>query len=181
MSKTCIRSIEDCVSFLVGKTAQQITRRSREALAAFGITPVQYALLNVLWERDGQSLAEIGARLVLDSATMTGVADRLEVAGLVVRGPASNGDRRVICLLLTPAARALAGPAQDVMERVNHEVAAELGADAGGFWEALRQLGSVEAPPHSCAPLPPGKTKPSGKSTARTEAVAPRRGARPRA
>lgn len=175
MSRSCLRSIEDCVSFLVGKTAQQITRRSRDALAAFGITPVQYAVLNVLWERDGQSLAEIGARLVLDSATMTGVADRLEAAGLVARGAAPNGDRRVSCLLLTQSARTLAGPAQEVMERVNNEVAAELGKGAGNFWEALRQVGSVEAPADSCAPGLAGKAKAPARSNVRSEGAASRR------
>lgn len=178
MGDGCVRSIEDCVSFLVGKAAQQITRRCRDALTQFGITPVQYAVLNVLWEKDGQSLAEIGARLVLDSATMTGVADRLEASGLVARGPAANGDRRVSCLLLTPAARALAAPAQEVMERVNHEVAAELRTGAGAFWEALRQLGNVEAPPHSCAPPPPPKAKAtaSAKNAAGTRRIARARG-----
>lgn len=138
--------IEDCVSFLIGKTAQQVTRRSRDALAEHGITPVQYAVLNVLWEKDGQSLAEIGARLVLDSATMTGVADRLEAAGLVARGPAANGDRRVSCLLLTESGRALAAPAQAAMERVNLEVVGELAELAPDFWRALRQIGRVEPP-----------------------------------
>jgi DNA-binding MarR family transcriptional regulator len=143
--------IEDCIRFLVGKAAQQITRRCRDALADLSITPVQYAVLNVLWERDGQSLAELGARLLLDSATMTGVADRLEAAGLVSRGPAVNGDRRVSRLLLTEAGHALAGPAQAILERVNGEVAAELGAGAGDLWRALRLVGRVDA-----SPAPPG-------------------------
>jgi len=180
MGDDCVRSIEDCVSFLVGKAAQQITRRCRDALIPFGITPVQYAVLNVLWEKDGQSLAEIGARLVLDSATMTGVADRLEASGLVARGPAPNGDRRVSCLLLTAAARTLAGPAQDALERVNGEVVAELGADAGRFWQALREIGKVDAPAGSRAPAPPAKPK-SPPAAARTRpAPVPRRGARGR-
>lgn len=178
MSKGCVRSIEDCVSFLVGKAAQQITRRCRDALAEFGITPVQYAVLNVLWEEDGQSLAEIGARLVLDSATMTGVADRLEASGLVARGPAANGDRRVSCLLLTAAARILAGPAQEALERVNGEVVAELGKDAGSFWQALREIGKVDAPAGSCAPVPPAKRK-SAAVQPRPK-TAPRRRARGR-
>lgn len=145
LKKTRLRPIEECASFLIGKAAQQITRRCRDALAEFGITPVQYAVLNVLWERDGQGLAEIGARLVLDSATMTGVADRLEVAGLVTRGPAPNGDRRVSCLFLGEPAQVLAGPAQAALERVNREVAAELGPAAAGFWHSLRIVGNVAA------------------------------------
>ena len=135
--------IEDCVSFLTGKAAQQITRRSREALAELGITPVQYAVLNLLWERDGQSLAEIGTRLVLDSATMTGVADRLESGGLASRTLDPLGDRRVTCLQLTQDGKQVAVPAQVAMERVNLQVAADLGDKAADFWNALRQVGNV--------------------------------------
>ncbi len=180
MSKSCVRSIEDCVSFLVGKAAQQITRRCRDALAEFGITPVQYAVLNVLWEEDGQSLAEIGARLVLDSATMTGVADRLEASGLVARGPARNGDRRVSCLLLTDAARTLAGPAQAALERVNGDVVAELGAGAGGFWQSLREIGNVEAPADSCAPPAAARRKTVAAAARPRSAAAPKRATRGR-
>lgn len=147
MGKTYTPRIEDCVSFLIGKAAQQITRRCRDALAELGVTPVQYAVLAVLWNKDEQSLAEIGARLVLDSATMTGVADRLEIAGLVSREPASNGDRRVVSLALTDAARELRVPAQTIMERVNHEVVGELDKRALHFWNALRRIGNVAPPP----------------------------------
>lgn len=157
MPKQRLRPIEDCASFLIGKAAQQITRRCRDALAAFGITPVQYAVLNVLWERDGQSLAEIGARLVLDSATMTGVADRLEVAGLVTRGPAPSGDRRVSCLYLGEPAHVLAAPAQAALERVNREVAAELGPAATAFWQSLRVVGNVA--PATPAPAAPARRR----------------------
>ena len=77
--------IDDCISFLSGKAAQAVARVTRERLAPHGVTPVQYAVLQVLWERDGQSGAAIGSRLVLDSATVTGVLDRLEKQGLIVR------------------------------------------------------------------------------------------------
>jgi hypothetical protein len=53
--------------------SQGVTKASREALAPYGITPVQFAILKVLWERDGLNDAELCGRLVLDSATATGV------------------------------------------------------------------------------------------------------------
>ena len=86
--------IEGCISFLSGKAAQTAARLARDRLTPHGVTPVQYAVLQVLWERDGQSGAEIGNRLVLDSATITGVLDRLEKLGLVARN-ADAGDRRL--------------------------------------------------------------------------------------
>ncbi len=132
--------IEDCVSFLVGKAAQQVTRRTREALAPHGVTPVQYAVLSLLDERDGQSAAALGARLVLDSATMTGVVDRLAEAGLVRRSPAADGDRRVVLLFMTEKAKALAAPLDLAMRRLNQAVAEELGPEREVVWAALRRL-----------------------------------------
>src|ERR1041384_6232386 len=96
--------IEDCISFLLGKAAQEVSRRAREALAPCEVTPVQYAVLRALWEEDGRSGAELGARLVIDSATITGILDRLEAAGLV-RRRADPADRRINRAFLTPAGR----------------------------------------------------------------------------
>ena len=77
--------IEDCISFIVGKAAQQVARRARDRLEPHGVTPTQYAVLKVLSDADGQTGAELGARLGIDSATTTGVADRLAASGLLER------------------------------------------------------------------------------------------------
>ena len=135
--------VEDCISFVIGKASQQVIRRAREALAVYGVTPTQYAVLKVLLERDGQSGAELGGRLVLDSATVTGVADRLEAAGLLERRPHGD-DRRVHSLFLTDQGKALQAPLDAVMDRLNAEVARDMRdmSDQGqALWAALRQLG----------------------------------------
>ncbi|MFE1603283.1 MarR family winged helix-turn-helix transcriptional regulator [Methylobacterium sp. ID0610] len=134
--------VEDCISFLVGKAAQQISRRARDALAGHGVTPPQYAVLKVLWERDGQSGAELGARLLIDSATITGLADRLQTAGLLERRPHGE-DRRVNSLFLTPRGRDLQAPLDAAMDRLNDEVAREMGTQAEALRAALRRLGEA--------------------------------------
>ncbi len=137
--------VEDCISFLIGKASQQIARRAREKLGAYGVTPTQYAILKVLWERDGQSGAELGARLLIDSATVTGVADRLQAAGLLERR--SHGDdRRVHSLFLTGQGRALKAPLDAAMDRLNDELAHELGDHAQALWAALRRLAELARP-----------------------------------
>jgi DNA-binding MarR family transcriptional regulator len=138
-----MRRIEDCISFLLGKAAQQVSRRARAALAGCDVTPVQYAVLAVLWEQDGQTGAEIGARLVIDSATITGIIDRLEAAGWIERRSDPAGDRRLNRLCLTPAGRALQGPLDAAMDRLNAEVRAELGRAAPALLGGLKQLGNV--------------------------------------
>lgn len=135
--------VEDCISFLVNKAAQQVTRRARDKLAAYGVTPVQYAVLKVLWEQDGRSAAELGARLVIDSATITGVVDRLEAAGLLRRRPDPE-DRRVHRLFLTTQGRNLRAPLDEAMDQLNAEVRESLGGEAASLWSALRRLGEAK-------------------------------------
>lgn len=135
--------LEDCLSFLIGKAAQQVTRRAREALAEYGVTPVQYALLKLLWERSDQTGAELGARLVLDSATVTGILDRLEAGGFIARKPDLGGDRRVNRIALTAKGRALQEPLDEAMDRVNAAFIRMLGEDrARDLWRALAQIGA---------------------------------------
>ena len=74
--------IEDCLSFYLGKAYQRVTQSAKQRLAPYGVTPVQYALLKVLWEHDHQSGAQLGERLQLDSATMTGLLDRALARGV---------------------------------------------------------------------------------------------------
>src|SRR5687767_7221490 len=100
-----MKHIEACVVFLLGKAYQHITAATKQRLAPYGITPVQFALLHVLWDQDGQSGAAVGERLQLDSATITGVIDRLVHAGLVERRPDPT-DRRVNRIFLTGEAQA---------------------------------------------------------------------------
>jgi DNA-binding MarR family transcriptional regulator len=103
---------------------------------------VQYAILKALWERDGQNGAELGARLVIDSATTTGIADRLEASGFVERR-ADGQDRRVQRLFLTKRGRLLQAPLDTAMDELNEEIRRELGSQAKGLWSALRQLGET--------------------------------------
>jgi DNA-binding MarR family transcriptional regulator len=134
--------IEDCISFLVGKAAQATTRRARELLAPHGVTPPQYAVLSVLWEEDGRTLTELAGRLVLDSATTTGLADRLEAAALVERR-ADAEDRRVSRLVLTRQGRGLRRSLDAAMDRLNAEAAELLGSDAARLRALLRRLATI--------------------------------------
>ena len=133
--------IEDCISFLLGKAYQRVHQAAKRRLAPHGVTPVQYALLRVLWEREGQSGAELGERLQLDSATITGILDRLERAALVERR-ADPTDRRAQRIFVTARGRALQGPLDREMDDLNVEFLAALApADAARLRAQLALLG----------------------------------------
>lgn len=137
--------IEECVSFLLGKAYQQVNAAAKRRLQPHGVTPVQYAVLNVLWEQDAQSGAALGERLQLDSATMTGVLDRLVSAGLVERR-ADPLDRRVNRVVLTDHGRSLQQPLDREMDALNAEIFGRLGdEDAERLRALLRQLGKLSA------------------------------------
>jgi DNA-binding MarR family transcriptional regulator len=131
--------IADCISFLTSAAAKAMNRLARDALAPHGITPSQYAVMRALYERSGQTGAEISATLFIDSATLTGILDRLERAGLIARH--SDGeDRRVNRLELTEQGGALMPTLDAAIDGVNDEADRRMGAEAGQLRAALKIL-----------------------------------------
>lgn len=138
--------IEDCLVFLLGKAYQHANQETKQRFAPHGVTPAQYGLLEVLWERDDQSGAELGARLQLDSATITGLVDRLERATLVARRPDPH-DRRVNRIMLTDQGRALRAPLSRAMDEVEAAVLERFGdEDRTRLRAMLSELGRVAVP-----------------------------------
>jgi MarR family transcriptional regulator, organic hydroperoxide resistance regulator len=132
--------IDRCVIFLLGKAFQRVSQGARERLAPHGVSPMQYVVLSVLWERDGQSGAELTARLRIDSATITGIIDRLVAAGWVMRTRDAL-DRRVQRVQLTEAGQSLRDELEREMIELNREIAAQLGDRAESFWTMLAEIG----------------------------------------
>jgi len=89
----------------------------RKLLSRLELTYPQYLVMLVLWEGDEIRGTDIGERLFLDSATLTPLLKRLEIAGLLVRYRATTDERQVI-IALTDAGRALREKAQSVPEAV---------------------------------------------------------------
>ena len=70
---------------------------------AFGVTPVHFAALQTVASQPGIDQRPLARTVGLDTSTITGVIDRLESRGLLVRS-ASPEDRRVLQLTPTDAA-----------------------------------------------------------------------------
>jgi DNA-binding MarR family transcriptional regulator len=136
---------EDCISFLLGKAYQHVNQAAKQRLAPYGVTPVQFALLNILWTEDGLSGADLSVRLQLDSATITGVIDRLTHLGLVERRP-DPYDRRVNRVHLTVQGSTLQAPLSRAIEQLNAEFFGKFSpVDARQLQAMLTHLGQVEA------------------------------------
>ncbi|MCS4490398.1 MarR family transcriptional regulator [Corynebacterium sp. ES2794-CONJ1] len=104
-----------CFQFYTG--ARLLQRSYRPYLETWGITYVQYLVLQCLWEKDGQTIAAIGALVDLDSGTLSPLLKRLEKAGWVQRAVDETDYRRVI-FSLTPKAQKLEGEAEDMRSQV---------------------------------------------------------------
>src|SRR6478752_176134 len=91
--------VDDQLCFAIYSTSLAMNKLYRKALAKLEITYPQYLVLMVLWEKDEQSVSDIGERLFLDSATLTPLLKRMETAGILTRSRLPSDERVVIVSL----------------------------------------------------------------------------------
>ncbi|WHZ10272.1 MAG: Organic hydroperoxide resistance transcriptional regulator [Burkholderiaceae bacterium] len=87
--------LDNQLCFALYSASLAMTKFYKPLLAEIGLTYPQYLVMLVLWEQDGLAVSEIGARLALDSGTLTPLLKRLEAAGLIARLRAAQDERRV--------------------------------------------------------------------------------------
>ncbi|SMC23709.1 DNA-binding transcriptional regulator, MarR family [Desulfacinum hydrothermale DSM 13146] len=95
-----LKKPEDCIFFQLAKAAQAGVRYWTSRISHLGVTAVQGLVLAFLADQDRVSSARLGQRVQLDSATLTGILDRLERLGFVKRHK-NPKDRRSILICLT--------------------------------------------------------------------------------
>ena len=88
------------VCFPIYTLSKEVTNHYRPILNELDLTYPQYLVLLVLWEKDKQSVSEIGAKLNLDSGTLTPLLKRLELKNLIERNR-SQTDERIVTITLT--------------------------------------------------------------------------------
>ena len=98
--------------------ARNVTALYTPWLKPLGLTYTQYIVLLVLWEQDGITVGEIGAKLMLDNGTLSPLLKKMESAGLVERRR-SREDDRVVKVTLTEEGRALQEQAKDFPGKVS--------------------------------------------------------------
>lgn len=108
--------LDQQLCFALYSATRAMTQAYAPLLAPLGLTYPQYLAMLVLWEDDDLAVKDLGARLELDSGTLTPLLKRLEALGLVARAR-DAADERVVRVRLTQKGRslrrrALAVPAQ---------------------------------------------------------------------
>ena len=105
--------LDEQMCFPLYAAANTIIRVYRPLLKPLGLTYPQYLVMLVLWESAPLAVGEIGARLFLDSGTLTPLLKRLELGGLLVRRRDRMDERRVN-IVLTVTGRQLKAKARAV-------------------------------------------------------------------
>lgn len=110
-----VLSLDQQVCFPIYAASNLLQRIYRPLLEPLGLTYAQYLVMLVLWERDGLTVKDLEARVLLDSGTLSPLLRRLEKQGLLVRRAFAD-DARVTVLALTAAGRTLRARAVKVPE-----------------------------------------------------------------
>jgi DNA-binding MarR family transcriptional regulator len=86
----------------------------------YGLTPIQGLVLHALYEEEGLSAGELGKRLNLDNATLSGVLDRMAENGWLTKNV--KEDRRVLNIQLTDKAHQCRDNFINKTECLNQEI-----------------------------------------------------------
>ena len=111
---------EDCIFFQLVKAAQTGSRFWGRKVAPLNLTTTQAMVLRFLFDKDEVTSSELGSRTELDSATLTGILDRLESAGIAERNP-NPSDRRAIHIHLTDKGKEVGKEVSRLMGLANAE------------------------------------------------------------
>ncbi len=110
------------------RASRAVLARVEPRLAAAGLTPTQFGVLEAILHIGPLSQRELCLKVLTSPGNMTDVVDKLEARGLVHR-VRQQADRRAVQVELTAAGRALieplfaqhAGDIRDVMGSLNRE------------------------------------------------------------
>jgi MarR family transcriptional regulator, organic hydroperoxide resistance regulator len=128
-------ALDDQLCFALYAASRAVTARYRPMLEAIGLTYPQYLVMMLLWESDHQTVGQLGARLSLDSGTLSPLLKRLTAAGLVTRERRVE-DERSVSISLTDKGRALQQRALPVSEAMIEAI----GFDSGEFDDLKERL-----------------------------------------
>jgi DNA-binding MarR family transcriptional regulator len=128
-------ALDDQLCFALYAASRAVTARYRPMLEAIGLTYPQYLVMMLLWEQDNQTVGQLGARLALDSGTLSPLLKRLTAAGLVTRHRRLE-DERSVSIALTDSGREL----RDRAFSISESMIGAIGFDSGEFGDLMARL-----------------------------------------
>jgi MarR family transcriptional regulator, organic hydroperoxide resistance regulator len=115
---------DNCIFFQLAKASQTGIKFMSQKISGLNITPVQAMVIGFLVEEDQIMAGELGKKVELDSATLTGILDRLETAQLIER-KGNPDDRRSVKIYLTKLGKETGVEAKKLIEEANKKFLAD--------------------------------------------------------
>lgn len=124
------------LGYLVNRAARMMAHELAERIRPSGVGIGQWAILLILWARDGATQAELARRVAIEAPTVVRTVDRMVRDGLVKRA-ADPADARLSRIYLTDRGRSLKDELVPHAVDVNETVLARLSPREGA---ELRRL-----------------------------------------
>ena len=140
--------LDNQLCFALYSATHALTRAYRNALESTGITYTQYLVMLALWENNHLTVKSVADRLDLDSASLTPILKRLEVAGFLTR-QRNKADERVVEIALTENGHAL----QDDVANIQKRVACQTGLPPDEFEVLKSSLHKLVETMHANEPI----------------------------
>jgi DNA-binding MarR family transcriptional regulator len=131
-------ALDNQFCFAPYSASHAMTKTYKPLLDQLGLTYPQYLVMLVLWEQDGILVKDIGARLFLDSGTLTPLLKRLEANGLLERNRDPQ-DERQVRISLSEAGHAL----RDGATAIPAQLLCASGQEAAALGRLRAELSSV--------------------------------------
>ena len=112
---------EDCIVFLLAKAYQNAHNNIKKRLQPYSLTPPQHLILEALWDKEGLSAGDVCKRLVLDSATVSGVLDRMAEKDWIIKKTDAE-DNRVLRIYLSSKAKEMKSLLIDQRKQANDDI-----------------------------------------------------------
>jgi len=110
-------ALDNQLCFALYVCSKEIIRKYNPLLEPLGLTYTSYITLLCLWEKDNVPVKELGARLFLDSGTLTPLLKKMEAQGLVTRTRGGK-DERTVYIELTKEGRAMRKKCESVPQQM---------------------------------------------------------------
>ena len=111
----------ECYVYLLAKAYQKGHGLVQKRLRPYGLTNIQYVVLELLWHQEGLTAGEIGKVLVIDKATLSGVLDRMHDSGWLSKKQ-DKSDKRLLRLYPSEKANQLKKQLVDERKHANEEL-----------------------------------------------------------
>lgn len=133
------------LAFLLSQVGIHASRQFAERIAAAGLNPPLFRVLNLVDAAEGRSQQAIGQAIEVPASRMVALVDELEQEGLVERRPDPE-DRRVRALYLTRKGRKALTRGREIAKRHEDELTQGLGAsDRKRLLDLLQKMVDAQA------------------------------------